>query len=177
MFLLWMAKNNNGSFCINLKIHRCYSEQSLSYLMRSSLSWKIGVFRLMVYLGNSKRPRLTSSTVESWPWPPQAASSSSTMSLNEKSSRARENTARGPRETLREHPATSLALKNTHYGWDLLVCKHLDIRFHRLFQAKQHSLFQAWSKPLASSCVMLKHLLTSLELRAPLWNTVKIRWN
>lgn len=53
----------------------------------------------------------TISTVESWPWPPLAASSSSIESVSENSSKTRENTARGPLQTLTDFPERSLALE------------------------------------------------------------------
>lgn len=136
-FIRGWQKNKNKTFYVSWKKHS-YPDSELTWsdLMRSSLSWKTRVFRWMVYWGNATRPRLTSSTEESWPCPPPAASSSSSESDKENSSKIRENTARGPGHTRRDGPAKSLALRNT---WHRITVQFLLIwmsDFTNYFQIK-----------------------------------------
>lgn len=133
---------------------------SCPHLIRSSLSLKIWVFRLMLYWGNSIRPRLTNSTVDSWPWPPHAASSSSMESVNENRSRRRQNTALGPLQTRRDGPAKPLALKYIQHAVTSLAFEHLNTRFYKLFSLKTKrnvshcSKHAAFSTPCCDSGVL-----------------------
>lgn len=92
--------------------------------MRSSLSWKMRAARHTVYRGNATRPRPASSTAESGSRPP----SSSAASDRSKSSRARENTARGPPCTRSAGPAASFALRIREAN-GFRAFQHLDIGF------------------------------------------------